>query len=230
MKSKRVNMDGRQLGIPLAGSLGVGNEGTESGVPWISVVLLAAGESKRMGQPKLLMPWGETTILEQAISNCLGSRAKQVVVVLGHRAEDMIRLVRGERADVVVNPAYRQGMGTSIACGLDLVSDKAQGIMLALCEQPSVDPATIDQLIAAFGASSKGITIPRYGDRRGHPVIFATRYKEELSRLTGDTGGRQIVARHPDDILEVAVSCEGVLSDIDTLDSYNLELSKIGRR
>jgi molybdenum cofactor cytidylyltransferase len=227
---KRANMEGCQLGIPLAGSLRVGDEGTERGVPWISVVLLAAGESKRMGQPKQLMPLGKTTILEQTISNFLNSEAKQVIVVLGHLAEDMMGLVAGRPVTVVVNPAYRQGMGTSLACGLGLVSDKAQGVMLALAEQPFIGPGTINQLIETSGAHSKGIVIPCYGGRRGHPVIFATKYKEELLGLRGDVGGREIIARHPGDVLEVAVDCEGVITDIDTLDSYNLELGKINRR
>ncbi len=199
-------------------------------VPWISVVLLAAGESKRMGQPKQLMQLGKTTILEQSISNFLASEAKQVIVVLGHRAEDMVGLARDKPVTIVVNPAYRQGMGTSIAAGTGLISDKAQGIMLALCEQPFIDPGTINQLIATFGAQNKGIVIPCYGSLRGHPVIFATRYKDELSGLTGDTGGRQIIARHPEDVLEVAVACEGVITDIDTPDSYNLALGKIRNR
>ena len=212
------------------GSLGVGNEGTESRVPWVSVVLLAAGESKRMGQPKQLMPLGKSTILERAISNFMNSEAKQIIVVLGHRAEDMIGLVEGKPVAVVVNPAYRQGMGTSIATGLSLISDKAEGVMLALAEQPFIDCGTINQLIAAFGAQTKGIVIPLHKGRRGHPVIFASKYKQELSGLTGDTGGRQIISRHPDDILEVAVDCEGVITDIDTWDSYHLELSKIHGR
>ncbi|MFC2022553.1 molybdenum cofactor cytidylyltransferase [Chloroflexota bacterium] len=196
----------------------------------ISVVLLAAGESKRMGQPKQLLPLGKSTVLEQTISNLLNSEVQEVIVVLGHRAEEMARLLAGRPVMVVVNPDYRQGMSTSIAAGLGSASDEAQGIMLALAEQPFIDYWTINRLVAAFSTHGKGIIIPSYHGRRGHPVIFASRYKEELLWLAGDIGARQVVARHPDDILEIDVDCEGVITDIDTPESYNLEMSNLKMR
>jgi len=215
------------LRFPLEGSIGGMSEGVESRVPLISVVILAAGESKRMGQPKQLMPLGGSTILEQTVDNYLNSEVNEVIVVLGHRAEEMSQLLDGKPVMVAVNPAYRQGMGTSIAVGLSLIGAQAQGVMLALAEQPFIDRRAINQLIAAFGAHDKGIVIPSYNDQRGHPVIFASKYREELLGLTGDIGGRQIISRHPDDILEIAVDCEGIITDIDTWDSYQLEISKL---
>ena len=192
-------------------------------IPMIPVIILAAGESKRMGKPKQLMPLGRITILEQTVDNFLSSEVSEVVVVLGHRAEEMVNLIASRLVTVAVNPAYRKGMSTSIAAGLGLISDKAQGVMLALADQPFIDSQTINRLVEAFGAHSKGITIPIYQGRRGHPVIFDIKYKEELLRLKGDVGGREIVDRHPDDVLEVAVNCEGICVDIDTVDSYHLK-------
>ena len=187
----------------------------------ISAILLAAGESKRMGQPKQLMPFGETTILEQAVDNLINSTVSETIVVLGHRAEEVMNVITSKPVKIVINPDYQQGMSTSIIAGLDLVDSGTRAVMIALGDQPFVDSQTINSIIEAFVVSDKGIAIPVYQGRRGHPVIFAIWYKGELLRLKGDIGGREIIDQHPDDVLEVAVSCKGVSVDIDTVDSYN---------
>ena len=187
----------------------------------ISAILLAAGESKRMGQSKQLMPFGETTILEQAVDNLINSTVSETIVVLGHRAEEVMNVITSKPVKIVINPDYQQGMSTSIIAGLDLVDSGTRAVMIALGDQPFVDSQTINSIIEAFVVSDKGIAIPVYQGRRGHPVIFAIRYKGELLRLKGDIGGREIIDQHPDDVLEVAVSCKGVCVDIDTVDSYN---------
>ena len=196
----------------------------------ISAIVLAAGESKRMGKPKLMLPLGKSTILEQTIDNFLNSEVDEVITVLGYRAEEMLNLIANRPVIVAINPAYRRGMSTSIVAGLSMVSDRAQGVMLGLADQPFVDTQTINHLVDEFGAHNKGIAIPLYQGRRGHPVIFAIKYKEELLRLKGDVGGRDIVSHHPDDILEVTVNCEGVNIDIDTVSCYYLEKEKLRER
>ncbi len=192
----------------------------------ISALILAAGESKRMGKPKLLMRWGQGTVLEQTIDNFLNSKVNEVVVVAGYRAEEMTNLIASKPVTVAVNQAYRRGLSTSIVTGLGLVRDDTQAIMLSLADQPLVDSQTINRLIAAYSAKNKGIVLPVFRGRRGHPVIFSIKYKGELMRLKGDIGGRQIIGQHPDDILEVDVDCEGVIIDIDTEDSYQLHRVK----
>lgn len=195
--------------------------------PLISTIILAAGESRRMGQPKQLLPLGKTTILERTIDNYLNSEVHDVVVVLGYRAEEIVSLITKRPVRVAVNSAYREGMSTSIVAGLSLISDNAQGIMFALADQPFVDSQTINRLVESFGAYDKSIIVPTYQGRRGHPVIFPIKYKEELLSLKGDIGGREIIHRHPGDVLEVAVNCEGICVDIDTVDTYNLQRSKL---
>lgn len=186
----------------------------------MSSILLAAGESKRMGKPKELMPFGQSSIVEQTIDNLLGSAVNEVIVVIGHRAEEVIRLIATRPVKLAVNPNYEQGMSTSIIAGLNLVDSQAQAVMLALGDQPAIDSQTINRLIKAFYTHDKGIAIPTYQGRRGHPIIFAIKYKEKLLELKGDIGGRQIVKDHPDDILEVAVNSESILTDIDTISDY----------
>lgn len=187
----------------------------------VSAILLAAGESKRMGKPKQLMPFGRSTILEQTIDNLLNSEVSEVIVVLGYRAEEMIKTVAIKPVKVVINPAYHQGMSTSIVTGLNLVDDEAQAVMLALADQPLVDSKTMNRLIDEFFNHDKGIAIPVYQGRRGHPIIFSIKYKGELLKLTGDIGGRQIIKQHPDDVLEVAVGCESINIDINTPSNYS---------
>ena len=186
----------------------------------ISAIILAAGESNRMGQPKQLMSFGQSTVLEQAVDNLLNSAVSETVVVLGHRAEEVRKAIAAKPVKIAKNPDYQQGMSTSIIAGLNLIDSGAQAVMVALGDQPFVDSQTINNLIEAFVAHNKGIAIPVYQGRRGHPVIFAIKYKDKLLKLKGDIGGREIIARHPDDVLEVAVNCEGVCIDIDTMDNY----------
>jgi molybdenum cofactor cytidylyltransferase len=182
----------------------------------VSAILLAAGKASRMGKLKQLMPLGDSTILEQTLDNLLGSKAAEVVVVLGYKAEDIMKRLSGRPVKLVVNPLYRKGMGTSIAAGLRFVDSQARAVMLVLGDQPYVDSPTIDRLLDAFGSNKKGIIIPTYKKKRGHPLIFARNYKAQLSKLTGDVGGREIIRENPKDVLEVPVNCEGVVIDIDT--------------
>jgi molybdenum cofactor cytidylyltransferase len=186
----------------------------------LSAIVLAAGESKRMGQPKQLLPYGRGTILAQTVDNLLASAADEVIVVLGYKAAEIVRTLNGKPVKLAVNPRYEEGMSTSIVAGLKAAAPETVGFMLIMGDQPGVDRRTIDRLIAEFHHCGRGIVIPVYEGRRGNPVIFAAGYKPELLAVRGDIGGREIVFRHPDDVLEVAVDSPGVLSDIDTPEDY----------
>ena len=188
--------------------------------PVVSAILLAAGESKRMGKPKLLLPFGNSTILEQAIDNLLNSRVDEVIAVVGDRAQEMIKRLANRPVKVAINPDYGKGMSTSIVRGLSLVDNSALAIMLVLADQPLIDSNTINRLIKAFFNNKKGIVIPVYQGRKGHPIIFSTKYKGALLGLKGDVGGKQIIKKHPNDTLEVAVNTQSITTDIDTMDNY----------
>jgi len=186
----------------------------------ISAILLAAGESNRMGQPKQLMPFGQSTIVERTIDNLLNSAVSETIVVLGYKDEEIRKTIAGKPIKIAMNPDYQQGMSTSIIAGLKQVDKRARAVLIALGDQPFVNSQTITSLVEAFIANNRGILIPVYQGRRGNPVIFAIEYKGELLNLKGDVGGREIIKLHPDDVLEVAVDCEGVLLDIDTMENY----------
>lgn len=192
----------------------------------VSAVLLAAGESKRMGQPKLLLPFGNSTIVEQTVDNLLSSKLDEVIVVVGHQAQQITEKLAIRPVKVVFNPAYHEGMSTSIIRGLNLVEGNRRAFMLCLGDQPLIDSATINRLIEAFLKHDKGIVVPVYRRRRGHPIIFAMRYKAALQELTGDVGGRQIIGEHEDDILEVAVDRPSINIDIDTMNDYQSHINR----
>lgn len=186
----------------------------------VSAILLAAGESNRMGKPKQLLSFGQSTIVESVIDNLLNSAVSETIVVLGYRGDEIQKIVVGKPVKIAVSPDYQQGMSASIIAGLKHIHKKARAVLIALGDQPLVDSQTINSLIEAFIAHRRGIIIPVYQGRRGNPVIFSIRYKGELLNLKGDVGGREVIKRHPDDVLEVAVNCEGVLLDIDTTENY----------
>jgi molybdenum cofactor cytidylyltransferase len=187
----------------------------------IAVLILAAGESKRFGKTKQLLSIGTQTVLQKTTGNYTGSNAGQVIVILGHQSEQIAASIRDLPVTVVINKNYKQGMGTSIAAGLAAIKPGTEGIMLALADQPLIDTVTINFLIDAFKSGGKGIIIPVYKGKRGNPVIFDSKYKEQLMLLKGDVGGREIIRNNPGDVLEISVNSEGVLLDIDTEESYN---------
>lgn len=187
---------------------------------FVSALLLAAGESQRMGRLKQLLPLGGSTLIEVALENLLRSRLQEVIVVLGFGAEEIRPRVEAKGVRVAVNPRYKEGMASSLRVGLDALDPRAEGILVALADQPFIPPEVIDRLIEAFQGTSKGIVVPTFQGRRGHPVIFHRRYMEELRSLSGDQGGRELLHRNPEDLLEVEVDCPGVITDIDTLEDY----------
>ena len=192
----------------------------------ISAILLAAGESKRMGQPKLLLPFGNHTILEQTVDNLLNSRLDEVIVVVGHKSHEITKRLTNWPVKVVLNPGYHEGMGSSIAKGLNLVDDSCRAVMIVLADQPFIGSKTINLLIEAFVNKDKGIVIPVYRGRRGHPVIFATKYRKRLQDLVDDVGGRQIIEEHEDDTFEVVIDSESINIDIDTMNDYRSHIKR----
>jgi molybdenum cofactor cytidylyltransferase len=187
---------------------------------FVSAIMLAAGESKRMGKPKLLLPLGEGTILGRTVDNLLSSNVDEVIVVLGANAGEMEKAVAGRPVKVAVNPDYHRGMSTSLIAGLKKVSRKAQRVMVTLSDQPLIDKNIYNSLIQASLDTDKGIVVPIYKARRGNPIIFNIGYQEELLRLKGDVGGREVLRRHPDDVLEVAVDSESIYVNINTIADY----------
>ena len=175
-----------------------------------------------MGGVKQLLSLGGRRMIEAALDNLHDSRCDEIIVVLGFAVDEVRSLVEGkERVKVVINPQFAEGMSTSIQQGLKEISPRATGILIALADQPFIPPEVMNTLIEGFRAGNKGIVLPAYEGKRGHPVILdREKYEGELLALQGDVGGKEIVGKHPEDILEVEVASKGVLMDIDAPEDY----------
>jgi molybdenum cofactor cytidylyltransferase len=183
-------------------------------------IILAAGESKRMGTPKQLLPWGKTIILQQVIENADSSRLDQLLVVLGHRADEITAEIKvSSKTRILVNRDFRDGMSSSVKCGIKNAFADTEAFMLLLGDQPFISTNVIDKLIDSYCAGRHGIVIPFYDGHRGHPVILDSRYREELLSIR-DQGVREVVNKHAQDIFEVCVDSPNILNDIDTPQDY----------
>jgi molybdenum cofactor cytidylyltransferase len=183
-------------------------------------IILAAGESKRMGTPKQLLPWGDTIVLQQILDNASASRLEIIHLVLGCRAEEIAgRITVSSKTRILINQNFRDGMGSSVKCGIRNAPPDAEAFMLLLGDQPFIDANVIDKLIDSYPAGNHGITIPVYNGRRGHPVIFDSRYRAELLGI-GDQGAREIIRKHAEEISEIRMNSPNVLADMDTQQDY----------
>jgi molybdenum cofactor cytidylyltransferase len=196
----------------------------------IWAIVLAAGESKRMGSPKMLLPWMEKTIIEQVVENVLSSDVSGVVLVLGAESDSIKRVT--SRYDVVHchNADYKSGMLSSVRCGLTALPDDCKAVVVMPGDQPMIGAGEINRVIAARMESGKGIAMPAYRGRRGHPLLIESRYIEEVMALPENEGLRALAARYPGDVFEVKTDDPSVLRDIDTQDDYLNELNIINER
>ena len=183
----------------------------------IAAIVLAAGRSSRMGGPnKLLAEIDGKPLVRRATEAALGSRAAAVTVVTGH----MEPAVRAALADLPVafvsNPAFAQGLSTSMKAGLGAVPEDAEAAIVCLGDMPAIESATIDKLLEAY-APERGqlIVVPTHGGKRGNPVVIARRFFDDLARVEGDIGARQVIQGYPEAVVEVEIGA-AVALDLDT--------------
>jgi molybdenum cofactor cytidylyltransferase len=184
----------------------------------VAAVLLAAGGSERFGGdlPKQLAVFRGVPLVRLAALAALAADVSEVLVVTGYRAEEVEAALADLDLTVVRNPDWEGGQSTSVKAGLARVSPASRGALFLTCDQPLLSTEVLDRLLAAYRATGGSIVLPVYGPRRGSPVLFDRTLFGELSRITGDTGGRQVVRRHPDDVVEVPLESEAPLVDVDT--------------
>jgi molybdenum cofactor cytidylyltransferase len=187
----------------------------------VAAVVLAAGESRRMGRNKLLLPWGATTVLGQTIANAQASAVAEVMVVVGHESEVVTNAAReiGE-PNIVTNLDYAKGMLTSVQSALRHLPPTVEAVLVLLGDQPMVAPAVLDALLDAYAASPYGLVAPVFENQRGNPVLIDRRYFNELLALPPEAAPRRLLQRHPDDLLPVAVDSDAVLHDLDRPEDY----------
>jgi molybdenum cofactor cytidylyltransferase len=183
-------------------------------------VVLAAGVSSRLGTPKQLLVYRGQPLLAVVVQSLLASPVDEVIVVLGHMADQAAKALQGLPVKVVINSDYAGGLSSSVKAGLAAVSDSVRAVLFVLGDQPLVKPETIRILIRQYEICG-GIVAPRFRDRRGNPVLFDRRLLlSGVEFLEGDAGGRAIIERYPESLHQVDVPDEGVLLDIDTWEDY----------
>lgn len=186
----------------------------------IAAMVLAAGTSIRMGRQKLLLPLREgRPLIRLSLERVLEAGLDDVVVVLGRDAEAVAAALAGLAVRTVVNPRYAEGQSTSLRAGLDALRPGTEAAVITLGDQPLPDPGLIGRLVAAFRETRSAIVVSRYRDGRGNPVLFAASLFGELRAVTGDQGGRGVIARDPTRVGEVAVDAP-MPPDVDTWADY----------
>jgi len=185
--------------------------------PRIEAILLAAGESRRMGYPKPLLMAGGETFIARTVAMCL-TVADRVVVVLGAHADRVWPAVpRDTRVSIVANPHFDRGQLSSLKVGLAQVAQgHADAALVHLADHPLVAPATFGALAAEYARSGRPIAIARDHGRRGHPVIFARALFSELAAAAEDQGARVVVNADPARVAYLEVEDPGVVLDLDT--------------
>ncbi len=178
-----------------------------------AILILAAGGSTRLGSPKQLLPAFGTTLLRHAAVTALGSALGRVTVVLGAWAEECTRALEGLEVDITVNAEWESGMGSSIAAGMAALSPgNPESVLIMLCDQPAVTPATLHALHDHLAETGADAVASWYHDVPGPPVIFTGRCFPELRSLRGPEGARTLFARHPPEMVDFP----GGAYDIDT--------------
>lgn len=192
----------------------------------IWAMILAAGESKRMGKPKLLLPFGEKTMIETIVATVVSSKVEQTLVILGSDREKTEEKIKDYPIKIVYNRDFRSGMLSSVQCGFKSLPGETRAVLVVLGDQPKISTTVINKLIDAYKSSGKGIVLPVYKKERGHPVLIDLKYGEEVENLSPEVGLRGTVYNHPEDILEVEVETLSIFQDIDYMEDYKKELKK----
>jgi molybdenum cofactor cytidylyltransferase len=197
-----------------------------------SAILLAAGESTRMGRPKVLLPWAGTTLLAYQARELHAAGIEDVLIVLGHEARvgtaEIARFRLPQETRIVVNEAYREGRASSLRAGARVLSDAADPIVILGVDQPR--PAAVTRaLLEAHARGGGSITLPAFEGHRGHPVVLADALLPELREATDEAQGlRGVIAAHEAEVREVAFETAQVLLDLNTPEEYEAAFAQYG--
>ena len=184
-------------------------------------IILAAGSSRRMGTPKMLLPFGDRTIIETVIDNVSRSKVDSIHVVLGDHHEQIREILAHLPVETVLNEQHASGMLSSVLCGFDSLPEDTGTALIFLGDQPGIPPSVTNAVIDAYNDSLHGIVIPVYNYRRGHPLLVDFKYRNEIGKLDLEQGLRALMHHFPQDVLEVDVDEPGILMDIDTPEDYD---------
>ena len=165
----------------------------------VSILLLAAGSSQRLGRPKQLLPFRGTTLIRHLAAEALASKAREVTVVIGASAEAVRRELSDLGLNIRENNRWGEGLSASIRTGLETLPETAEGVLLMLCDQPLVTSSLLNTMIDHFAAPD-GIVACEYADTVGVPVLLSRKLVPELLLLSGDVGAKEVLKAHREEV------------------------------
>lgn len=197
----------------------------------VPIILLAAGASSRMGQPKQLLPWGEQTLIEHQIHTLLKT-GNPVNVVLGSNSNLIIPVIEKFPVNIFINTDWESGMGSSISLGINRIIQKfpdANGVLITLLDQPLITTSYIDKMLGTFQPGSQQIIVSHSTSGwTGVPVLFDKCYFNELSELKNEDGAKKIANRHEENV--ILLDGGEIMEDMDTMQTYRQLLTKFIRQ
>lgn len=195
----------------------------------IAVIILAAGNSSRMGRVKQLLPYKGLTLLEFAIQQALQSKAQKVYCVLGANAEIIKQKVKNQKVVFINNPNWEKGLSSSIITAithLAQLKEWPEAFLVMLADQPYVNSAYLNNLMALYYRNKNKIIASAYGNINGVPAIFSANYSKTLLKLKGDKGAKALLNKNPMAVLRFVSNSNKTLMDIDSPEEYENLIKK----
>jgi|TARA_B110000046_G_C12816998_1_gene323697 molybdenum cofactor cytidylyltransferase len=190
----------------------------------IVMVILAAGNSSRMNAVKQLLPWKDGTLLTNAIEVGISSMVSSIIVVLGANSDKIKPSLKRLNVTVIENSQWKNGLGTSLAFAVNYMEDNniyADGVLCCLADMPFVTVKHLHDLIAGFELDNNSIVATSLKESVMVPALFDAFYFKDLVELTGDSGAKELLIKHQNNLIHIEVSSEKVLKDLDTPSDYN---------
>ena len=179
-----------------------------------------------MGVQKLLLPFGGGTVIAHIVDEVLRSPVDETLVVVGRDGPRIGEALAGRPVRIVANPDPDGEMLSSVRCGLRALGPDSEAVLVALGDQPTVTAGLVGHMIDAFRGGGRGIVVPAYGGKPGHPILFSTRYRDEVLTRFDEVGLRGLRQAHPEDVVELPAANAAVLADMDTREDYRRALSE----
>lgn len=187
----------------------------------ISAIILAAGQSKRMGQPKMLLPWGNTTVLGKVVETIQHAGVEDILVVTGGARAEVEKIVAQYGSRIIHNESFEQEeMLTSIQLGLQEQKPEAQAALICLGDQPQVEERCVRSVCEAFQKNKTSLVVPSYQMRRGHPWLIARELWNEVLQMRAPESMRDFLNNHKGNIHYVEYDTSSILQDLDTPEDY----------